>query len=93
MANAFEKHLRARLRLIGLTLNSDSEILVITGVTEAIVPVCFGQVNFGDEVLIPDLSFPLHALCPKVWQCSFVRSLVGEKWFRQSIDDVVPHIT
>jgi aspartate/methionine/tyrosine aminotransferase len=46
-----------------------------------------------DEVLIPDPSFPLHALCPNVWRCSFVCSLVGEEWFRQSIYDVVPHIT
>jgi aspartate/methionine/tyrosine aminotransferase len=78
----------------GLTYDSNSEILVTAGGTEAIFLALMGLVNPGDEVLIPDPGFVCYKPCVLLAGGVPVSiPLLEENDFKPSIDDVMSLIT
>ena len=78
----------------GLSYDSDSEILITVGGTEAIFLALMGLVNPGDEVLIPNPGFVCYE--PSVLLAGGVPvsvPLLEENGFKPSIDDVMSLIT
>jgi aspartate/methionine/tyrosine aminotransferase len=78
----------------GLCYDSDSEILVTDGATEAIFTALLGLINPGDEVLVPNPGFVLYEPCVRLAGGVPVSvPLLERNDFRISIEDVMPSIT
>jgi aminotransferase len=81
-------------REYGLNYDSNSEILVTVGGTEAVFVALMGLVNPGEEVLIPNPGFVLYEPCVMLAGAEPVAiPLLEKNEFRPSIDDVTSLIT
>jgi aminotransferase len=81
-------------REYGLTYDSDSEVLISVGGTEAIFVALMSLLNSGDEVLIPDPGFVAYE--PGVLLSDGVPikiPLLEQNGFKPSVEDVTSLIT
>jgi len=78
----------------GLSYDSNSEVLVTVGGSEAIFLALMGLVNPGDEVLIPNPGFVCYEPCVLLAEGIPVSvPLLEKNGFKPSIDDVMSLVT
>lgn len=78
----------------GLNYDTNSEILITVGATEAVFASLFGLIDPGDEVLVPNPGFVLYEPCVQLAEGVPVSvPLLEENSFRPSISHVTSLIT